>query len=188
MKKMMLCLAWLGMALAAPATAQISPATVRIASAERVPHAATEPAPSADLRLDRSLDRIRKVTAPYLDLIDAVVDGWTERYPLDCAVTPEGAWAYHFMNPALMDDQVELLRPELLMYEPQEDGSLELVGVKYVIPFEAWTDAGAPTLLGERFTRNAALGAWALDVWAWRTNPMGLFAVRNPDVSCAHAW
>src|SRR5690606_11446460 len=66
MNRMMLCLAWLGVALAAPATAQMSPATVRIASTERVPHAAAEPAPSADLRLDRSLDRIRKATAPYL--------------------------------------------------------------------------------------------------------------------------
>jgi hypothetical protein len=74
------------------------------------------------------------------------------------------------------------------MYEPQEDGSMELIGVDYVIPFDRWTRSEAPTLLGQSFMRNETLGVWALHIWAWRTNPSGMFAAWNPDVSCAHAW
>jgi hypothetical protein len=143
---------------------------------------------SATLELERALDQLRKATAPYLDLVLALEDGWTQRYPLGCASSPEGAQAYHFLNPSLVDGEIDLLRPELLMYEPQEDGSMELIGVDYVVPFDRWTGDEAPTLLGQPFLRNETLGVWALQVWAWRTNPRGMFAAWNPDVSCAHAW
>jgi hypothetical protein len=93
----------------------------------------------------------------------------------------------HYLNPGLVDSTVELLRPELVMYEPQPDGSLQLIGVDYVVPFDAWTAPEAPTLLGVPFMRNEPLGVWALHIWAWRPNPSGMFAMWNPQASCAYA-
>jgi len=81
----------------------------------------------------------------------------------------------------------ELLRPELVMYEPQGNGRMALVGVDYVVPFSAWTHNEAPRLLGVPFMRNEKLGVWALHIWNFRTNPSGTFAMWNPRVSCALA-
>jgi len=189
-----LSLMLLGLAAAAPAAAQSSSASASASVTAEAPavrglhevHAVSRPV--STLELERTLDRLRKVTAPHLDLAIALADGWTQRYPLGCATSPDGGQAYHFLNPDLIDGEIDALRPELLMYEPQEDGSMELVGVDYVIPFDRWTGDGAPSLLGQSFMRNEAYGVWALHIWAWRANPLGMFAAWNPDVSCAHAW
>ena len=83
-----------------------------------------------------------------------------------------------------MDNRTEVLRPELVMYEPQADGSMVLVGVDYIIPFDQWKSPQPPVLLGIPMMRNEPLGVWALHIWAQRPNPSGLFAAWNPDVSC----
>lgn len=135
----------------------------------------------------RAIEQVRKATAKYLDLGVAKAAGWTDQYPEGCAVSPEGAQAYHYLNPSLVDGEVDLLRPELLMYEPRADGSMDLVGVDYVIPFDRWPWEEPPTLLGQPLMRNEPLGVWAIHIWAWRENPSGMFAPWNPDVSCEHA-
>lgn len=73
------------------------------------------------------------------------------------------------------------------MYEPGENGQMQLVGVDYVVPFDKWASEIGPTLLGMPFMRNEPLGVWALHIWAWRPNPSGMFAMWNPSVSCAPA-
>ena len=113
--------------------------------------------------------------------------GYTVQYPAGCAQSPSGVQGFHYLNPGLVDATVELLRPELVMYEPQQDGSLQLIGVDYVVPFDAWTATEPPTLLGMPFMRNEPLGVWALHIWAWRPNPSGMFAMWNPKASCAYA-
>jgi hypothetical protein len=86
-----------------------------------------------------------------------------------------------------VDDKTELLEPELVMYEPQADGSMVLVGVDCIIPFAAWKHKSPPTLLGVEFGRNEPLGVHALHIWAQRENPVSPFAPWNPNVSCAFA-
>ena len=113
--------------------------------------------------------------------------GYTVQYPAGCAQSPSGVQGFHYLNPGLVDATVELLRPELVMYEPQRDGSLQLIGVDYVVPFDACTAPEPPTLLGMPFMRNEPLGVWALHIWAWRPNPSGMFAMWNPKASCAYA-
>lgn len=139
---------------------------------------------SAELR--REVERVRTATAQYRDIERAKADGWTDQYPEGCAASSEGAQAYHWLNPSLVDGQVDLLRPELFMYEPQADGSMELVGVDYIIPLDQWAGGDPPTLLGQPLMRNEELGVWAIHIWAWRENPSGMFAPWNPDVSCRH--
>ncbi len=131
--------------------------------------------------------KVRQRTERFHAFAEARAAGYTNQYPAGCAASPLGGQGYHYLNPSLVDATVELLRPELVMYEPQRDGSLQLVGVDYVVPFTAWTSNEPPSLLGMKFGRNEPLGVWALHIWAWRPNAAGMFAMWNPSVSCAYA-
>lgn len=130
---------------------------------------------------------VRQATAGLHIFANAQAAGYTVQYPAGCAQSPLGVQGFHYLNPALVDGEIELLRPELVMYEPQRDGSLQLIGVDYVVPFTAWTAEEPPTLLGVPFMRNEPLGVWALHIWAWRPNPSGMFAMWNPNASCKYA-
>lgn len=130
---------------------------------------------------------VKMATAKYHSLSAAQEDGYTSQFPAGCAASPAGAQGIHYLAPARVDTIIELLRPELVMYEPQRDGRLELVGVDYVVPFAAWQHAEPPRLVGVPFMRNEPLGVWALHIWNWRSNPSGTFAMWNPKVSCALA-
>jgi hypothetical protein len=128
---------------------------------------------------------VRKVTQQFHDFDAAKKAGYTVQYPAGCAESPDGAQAFHWLNEGLVDGKVELLKPELLMFEPQPNGTMQLIGVDYVVPLTA--SATAPPLLGVPFARNEPLGVWALHIWAWRPNPSGMFAAWNPKVSCKYA-
>ena len=185
------------MALAAVAAAAIGllvacstesePPTAAVQQADA--HAAHARANNGDLSpaQKQAITRVRNTTTRFHELAAAQAAGYTEQYPAGCAVSPdgEGAQAFHYLNPGLVDANVELLRPELLMYEPGPNGQMQLIGVDYIVPLEL--SATPPTLLGVPFMRNEPLGVWALHIWAWRPNPSGMFAAWNPKVSCEHA-
>jgi hypothetical protein len=136
----------------------------------------------------KAAERVKAATARYRDLEVAKAEGYDVQFPAGCAALPGvGAQGYHWINQSLVDGRIELLRPELVMYEPQADGSMALVGVDYIVPFTEWKGKQPPVLLGREFMRLEALGVWALHIWTERANPAGLFAAWNPDVSCAHA-
>lgn len=137
----------------------------------------------------QAVAQVRNVTARFHDIKVARDAGYTNQYPAGCAVSPDGAGAqaFHYLDPSRVDATIELLRPELVMYEPQKNGKMELIGVDYVVPFDQWTASEPPSLLGVPFMRNEPLGVWALHIWAWRPNPSGMFAAWNPKVSCEHA-
>jgi hypothetical protein len=112
--------------------------------------------------------------------------GYTQQFPVGCAASPDGAQGFHYLNPDLVDANVELLRPELVMYEPGPNGQMNLVGVDYIVPLSL--SATAPTLLGQPFTPlGPPLNVWALHIWGWRPNPDGMFSLWNSKVSCANA-
>ena len=133
----------------------------------------------------QAIAEVRNATARFHDLAVAQEAGYTVQTPPGCSHSAEGAQGYHYLNPALVDATVELLRPELVMYEPGPNGQLQLIGVDYIVPLTA--SSTPPTLLGMPFTRIDALGVWAIHIWAWRPNPSGMFALWNPKASCAHA-
>lgn len=136
------------------------------------------------LEVQRDVDRIRLATAGFRDLGKAVTAG----YPRDVSVCvdnpPAGAMGYHHIHPGLMDDVIEVERPEILVYERGQDGAYELVGVEYAVPFDAWTGAEPPVALGQELKPATGLQLWYLHVWVWRPNPSGLFADWNPEVEC----
>ncbi len=101
------------------------------------------------------------------------------------------------------DLSVDPASPELLLYEPQSDGSRRLVAVEYFAPVivngAPWFGPGpppngqynaAPVLFGRAFDGplpgyNPSM-PWHYDqhVWIWRNNPSRMFTPFNPNVSC----
>jgi hypothetical protein len=107
-----------------------------------------------------------------------------------------GAMGMHFLNDKLTGDgDVNVMTPEILLYEPLPNGKLRLTGADYLVDAAEW-DAnpkhmGAPPeLLGQLFhyfespNRFKLKPFYALHVWAWKDNPNGTFANWNPNVSC----
>lgn len=133
----------------------------------------------------------RRATARYHDVDEAFADGWAAVVSECVAVPGLGGMGYHHLNPSLADGTVDASAPEILLYAPQKNGRLRLVGVEYVVPFGVMpraADGGtAPELFGEQFSESEAAGGWALHAWIWRHNPAGLFADFNPMVSCENA-
>lgn len=133
------------------------------------------------------LARLREATAGFADFSAARDRGYTAEITR-CMASEEGGQGYHYGNPALLGDSgaVDLLRPELLLYEPRADGGMEFVAVEYAIPVDVWTALEPPRLLDRDFHVNKAFGVWVLHVWL-RDNPAGTFADWNPEVTCANA-
>jgi hypothetical protein len=140
----------------------------------------------------QAIAQVKQVTERFHDIAIATRPtsqgggGYTQQFPVGCAASPDGAQGFHYLNPDLVDANVELLRPELVMYEPGPNGQMNLVGVDYIVPLSL--SATAPTLLGQPFTAlGPPLNVWALHIWGWRPNPSGMFGLWNPKVSCANA-
>ena len=74
---------------------------------------------------------------------------------------PQGAQGIHFTNgDRFGDPALDVLNPEVLMYEPRAYGSLRLVGAEYLVFQQAWHGLGhvaPPGLLGREFTPNTTL-------------------------------
>lgn len=129
-------------------------------------------------------EKVRAANSRFQDVRTAIDEGYA---PIPCASNANGggAMGIHYVNARyIADDNVELARPEAVMYEPMDDGSLALVAVEYI------TSKGPASLEGHLFNFNGApnrygLGPfYELHVWAWKSNPTGTFADMNPDVSC----
>ena len=90
-------------------------------------------------------------------------------------------------------------KPAMLVYEPQEDGSLELVAVENLVFRKAWEDAGnkgLPTFHGVEYDHMFDDPETSIDeahmfephydrhVWLYRPNANGMFAQFNPTVTC----
>jgi hypothetical protein len=137
------------------------------------------------------LNALRAVLAPF-EHVEAALDGGFERFG-HCMSGPQGAQGIHFTHAERIGDPtLDLSRPEVLMYEPRPDGSLRLIGTEYLVFQQAWHEAGngaPPSLLGREFTLNTTLldePFYALHVWVWQHNPLGIFANWNPLVNCEH--
>jgi hypothetical protein len=142
----------------------------------------TEPALTKEA--ERDLNRLRAVTNPLHDFAAAAPAGWDTQFPPGCFSAPEGAMGLHYLNAANMGT-LDAAKPQLVMYEPQQDGSKKLLGVEFLYPGVA-TDP-APMLFGRKFMYNTTFNIWALHVWLWQANPKGVFANWNPTVTCAYA-
>jgi hypothetical protein len=134
---------------------------------------------------NKDLQTLRNVTSPFRTFDAAIAAGWSAKITSCMADQTAGGMGFHYGNTALIDGSVQVDKPELLLYEPQADGTEQLVAVEYIIPYTAHARSDAPPVLfGQEFSQNDTFQLWGLHVWAWKTNPSGLYASWNPQVNC----
>ncbi|MGH7128374.1 MAG: hypothetical protein ACREIV_07380 [Planctomycetaceae bacterium] len=135
---------------------------------------------------------VRDATARFRDPAVAMAESYAPF--LGCVSGPVvGAMGIHFVNGPLVEDGVlDAARPEILVYDPQENGRLRLVAVEYLVIAAAWDvdHTAAPVLSGQVFNyvsspnRYGLPPFYELHAWAWKDNPLGAFVDWNPKVSC----
>jgi hypothetical protein len=148
------------------------------------------------------LAQVRRATAQFHRVEAAIdagyelgyVNGLGTRIITGCVAHPIdpgtfGAMGYHYFNKALIDDnEIDVLRPEGLVYASAPDGSLKLVAVEYVVPGPDSNPPGpavAPRPFGmDMHILVPRVGFHTLHAWIWSHNPAGMFAHWNPDVTC----
>ena len=151
----------------------------------------------------QDLSAARAATAKYHQESKAVSDGFFA--DAECVEVPGlGGMGIHYANPSRTNDlSVDPASPELVLYEPQADGSRRLVAVEYFVPVivngTPWFGPGpppngqynaAPVLFGRAFDgpmpgHNPSM-PWHYDLhaWIWRNNSSGMFTPFNSKVSC----
>lgn len=166
-----------------------------------------------------SLQQIRAATERFRDVKVALAEGYV-RDPTDTCDTAEmmgrpaalGAMGIHFFRPDMLGisgppnprvdgngTHTDFNKPAILIYEPQADGSLELVAVENLVFQKSWHAAGhkkPPSFQGVEWDTMQDDPATKIDeahmfephydrhVWLYRENPNGMFAQFNPNVNC----
>jgi hypothetical protein len=176
-------------------------------------------ASSSPMPGEPSLAEIRAATERFRDINVALAEGYI-RDPANMCETAEmmglppaaGAMGIHYFRPDMLgilappDPRVDgagthtdFLPPAVLIYEPQADGSLELIAVENLVFAKAWKEAGndaPPSFHGVPYDTMVDDPATPTDeahnfephhdrhVWLYRENPNGVFTPFNPLVTC----
>lgn len=177
-------------------------------------------AQSETVPAEPTLDEVRAATERFQDISVALAEGYIPD-PMNMCDTAEmmgspaelGTMGIHYFRPDLLgitateprvdgtSTHTDFLNPAILIYEPQQDGSLDLVAVENLVFIESWTAAGndaPPVFQGKEFDlmqddpdtevdeAHMFEPHYDLHVWLYRENPNGIFAQYNPAVSCEH--
>lgn len=167
-----------------------------------------------------SLDDVRAALERFQDVSVALAEGYIPDPMNTCETSVHmglpaelGAMGVHYFRPDLLgitateprvdgtSTHTDFLQPSVLIYEPKEDGSMDLVAVENLVFIKSWEEAGhtsPPVFQNKPFDRmvddpetevdEAHMFAphYDLHVWLYRENPNGMFAQFNPAVTCAH--
>jgi hypothetical protein len=175
--------------------------------------------PAQPANSEPDLAAVRAATARFQDVKAAVAEGYV-RAPVSMCDTAEtmgkppslAATGIHYFRPDLLGitgppnprvsgdgTDTDFRKPAILIYEPQPDGSLQLVAVENLVFRWAWREAGhsePPSFRGVRYDAMEDDPSTKVDeahmfvpyydrhVWIFRDKPNGVFARYNPDVSC----
>jgi hypothetical protein len=139
---------------------------------------------------DRAIDPADRAaamlaTAGFQDVATAEAAGYASSLDtLGCFTDPErGGMGLHYINQRLMDDQVDLTKPEALVYELDANGDITgLVAHENIVPIDAWKLTTPPQLFGMDFHQHPTLPLWVLHAWLWKDNPAGVLQDWNPAV------
>lgn len=177
--------------------------------------------PAFAISPEPNLDEVRAATERFRDVSKALAEGYVAAPGNMCEAANMmgrsaslGAMGIHYFRPDLLGitappnprvdgngTHTDFIKPAILIYEPQADGTLELVAVENLVFIKAWEAAGnkaPPIFQGKSFDRMEDDPATEADeahmfephydmhVWLYRENPNGIFAQFNPKVSCAH--
>jgi len=185
------------------------------------PAAAASNTAASAATAEPTLDQVRSATTRFRDVNVALAEGY-KRDPMDECVTAadigrpasDGAMGIHYARDDLLGisgppnprvdgtgTYTDFNKPAVLLYEPQADGSLQLVAVENLVFKKAWAAAGhtqPPSFQGVPYnsmqddpaTPNVDEGHmfephYDRHVWLFRDNPKGVYAQFNANVSCA---
>jgi hypothetical protein len=180
--------------------------------------ATAEPAPGPG---EPTLAQVKQLTEKYKDVKVALAEGYV-RDPFDLCDTADmvgkpkelGVMGVHYFRPDLVGVTappnprvdgdgmyMDFRQPSILIYEPQADGSMQLVAVENLVWEKTWKDAGKtepPTFHGLPYEFMADDPATPADeghkfaphydkhLWIYRDNPNGVYAPFNPAATCEH--
>ena len=170
-----------------------------------------------------TLDEVRAVAAKYRDVSVAKAEGYTTD---NKCVTAEmlghpaamGTMGLHYVRRDLLGlppkppppgsgrtrgtgTYTDFRKPAMLVYEPQPDGSLELVAVENLVFAQAWHETSGDErpkfhgrtwqlLMDDPATKIDEAHGWEphyeQHLWVFRDNPNGAYSPFNPKVTCAH--
>ena len=135
---------------------------------------------------------VRDATERFHDVAVAEKEGYSLQF--GCVSGSDfGAMGMHFVNfPLVMDGELDATRPEIVIYEPQQNGSLNLIGADYLVLADEWDakNESPPELMGQLFhlfeapNRFRLPAFYTLHVWAWKHSPTGTFVNWHANVSC----
>ena len=142
--------------------------------------------------LNAALAELRRAVAPYHNVDKAIADGYV--IDANCVSHPTlGAMGHHAPGPFRNDGRINLLEPDVLLYELQPNGKYRLNGVEFFELKSTWdaahggSTAPPPILFGANvpLSNHPPFGPhYELHVWIFKHNPSGMFASWNPTVSC----
>lgn len=137
---------------------------------------------------------VRESTERFKDVRVAQNEGYALMF--GCVTGPDsGAMGLHYVNGDILSrNELDPTRPQIVIYEPQSDGTLRLIGADFIVFAEDWDkkNQGPPQLMGQLFhyfespNRFGLPPFYTLHVWAWKDNPNGAFVNWHPNVSCQH--
>jgi len=136
---------------------------------------------------------VRDSTERFKDVRVAMTEGYALQF--GCVTgSDSGAMGLHYVNGNLVNSGIlDPTRPQIVIYEPQPDGSLKLIGADYLVIATVWhaRHVETPQMMGQLFhlfdapNRFGLPAFYTLHVWAWKDNPSGTFVNWHPQVSCA---
>ena len=136
---------------------------------------------------------VREATEKFKDV--EVADAAGYKLMFGCVSGPDfGAMGMHFVKGELLfDGELNPETPEIVIYEPQPNGKLKLIGADYLVDAAQWHAKHGkvqPEIMGQLLHLFEAPNRFGLDpfytlhVWAWKDSPTGTFVNWHANVSC----
>lgn len=173
---------------------------------------------STNPELADELMEVYENTKRFQDVEVALAEGYIQDPMNICETAPMmgqpaflGAMGIHYFRPDMLGItetepringvglHTDFKNPSVLIYEPQEDGSMELVAIENLVFQKAWHESSPgkkPEFMGHEYfsmVDNPTTEAdeshmfephYDLHMYLYRKNPTGLFSPFNPAVSC----
>ncbi|MEO7240941.1 MAG: hypothetical protein ABIW16_06025 [Sphingomicrobium sp.] len=159
---------------------------------------------------DQALQQLARQLEPYKSVAYARSNGYIQAS--GCEAHPTlGTMGYHFVNPRLLGltppvngringtgTYTGVEPPAILLYGPDGQGGLRLVGIELLVFADAWNaiSKDPPKYRGRDYNYMADNPAtpqdeahgfmphYDLHIWLFEHNPSGLYAQWNPALSC----
>ena len=165
----------------------------------------------AQMQVDSEIAAARAASEKYQDVNVALAAGYIPDPSGECVTSPAGGMGVHYLNMALLEittgdpridgtgTHTDFLNPAVLLYEPQADGSMVLVGIENLVFQASWAAAGntyPPSFGGSEWNTMADDPDTEMDeahhfaphydrhVWVFRDNPEDIVTPFNPNVTC----